>query len=172
MKGGLNNEIFVSWIKHIWFQLLCGWSIQINLSHLKMCQYLGSVWLLFFFFWNTLILLFSKDALNWIKSYSKDIYNVTKYVHFKSLLFLLTFYSSVNPEKIKYITVSIKIFCSTTVFNIDNNHKCFLSSKSVYYYDFWRSCDSEDWSNDADNSAAHHRNILHFTIYSHRKQLF
>jgi len=30
------------------------------------------------------------------------------------------------------------------------------------------SCDTEDWSNDAEN----HRNKLHFTIYSHRKQLF
>ncbi len=29
----------------------------------------------------------------------------------------------------------------------------FLSSKSVYYYDFWRSCDTEDWSNDAENTA-------------------
>ncbi len=40
-----------------------------------------------------------------------------------------------------------------TVFNIDNNQKCFLSSKSAYYYDFWRSCDTEDWSNDAENTA-------------------
>jgi len=29
------------------------------------------------------------------------------------------------------------------------------------------SCDTEDWSNDAEN----HRNKLHFTIYSHRKQM-
>ncbi len=35
------------------------------------------------------------------------------------------------------------------VFNIDN----FLSSKSAYYYDFWRSCDTEDCSNDAENTA-------------------
>ncbi len=49
---------------------------------------------------------------------------------------------------------------------------CFLSSKSAYYYDFWRSCDTEDWSNYAENSAAHHRNILHFKTYSHNKQLF
>ncbi len=41
----------------------------------------------------------------------------------------------------------------TTASNIDNNHKCFLSSKSAYYYDFWRSCDTEDWSNDAENTA-------------------
>ncbi len=40
------------------------------------------------------------------------------------------------------------------VFNIDNNQKCVLSSKSVYYNDFWRSCDTEDWSNDAENTAA------------------
>ncbi len=38
------------------------------------------------------------------------------------------------------------------VLNIDNNDKCFLSSKSVYYYVFWRSCDTEDWSNDAENT--------------------
>ncbi len=40
-----------------------------------------------------------------------------------------------------------------TVFNIDINQKYLLSSESVYYYDFWRSCDSEDWSNDAEYSA-------------------
>ncbi len=33
-----------------------------------------------------------------------------------------------------------------------NFHKCFLSSKSEHYYDFWRSCDTEDWSNDAENT--------------------
>ncbi len=31
--------------------------------------------------------------------------------------------------------------------------------------------DTEDWSNDAENSALHHRNKLHFKIYSSRKQL-
>ncbi len=34
------------------------------------------------------------------------------------------------------------------------------------------SCDSEDWSNDAENSALHHRNKLHIKIYSNTKQLF
>ncbi len=28
----------------------------------------------------------------------------------------------------------------------------------------WRSCDTEDWSNDAENTAAHHRNKLHDLI--------
>ncbi len=30
-------------------------------------------------------------------------------------------------------------------------NKCILSSKSEYYYDFWRSCDTEDWSNHDEN---------------------
>ncbi len=34
------------------------------------------------------------------------------------------------------------------------------------------SCDTEDWSNDAENSALHHKNKLHFQIYSNRKLLF
>ncbi len=25
-------------------------------------------------------------------------------------------------------------------------------NRSAYYYDFWRSCDAEDWSNDAENT--------------------
>ncbi len=47
-----------------------------------------------------------------------------------------------------------------------------MSSKSSYDNDFWRSCDTEDWSNDAENTAAHHRNKWPFTVYSIRKQLF
>ncbi len=31
------------------------------------------------------------------------------------------------------------------------------------------SCDAEGWSNDAENSALHHRNKLHFKIYSNKK---
>ncbi len=33
------------------------------------------------------------------------------------------------------------------------------------------SCDTEDRSNDAENSALHHRNKLQFTIYSNRKDV-
>jgi len=32
------------------------------------------------------------------------------------------------------------------------------------------SFDTEDWSNDAENSAMHHRNKLHFKILSNTKQ--
>jgi len=34
------------------------------------------------------------------------------------------------------------------------------------------SCDTEDWSNDAENSALITGYKLHFTICSHRKQFF
>ncbi len=34
------------------------------------------------------------------------------------------------------------------------------------------SCDTEDWSNDAENSALHHRNTFYFKRYSNRKQDF
>ncbi len=37
-------------------------------------------------------------------------------------------------------------------FNIYHNRICFLSIKSEYY-NFWRSRDTKDWSNDAENSA-------------------
>ncbi len=49
-----------------------------------------------------------------------------------------------------YISWFPQKYCAAQLFSIQ---KCFLSSKSVYYYDFWRSCDTEDWSNDAENTA-------------------
>jgi len=52
---------------------------------------------------------------------------------------------------------SQKILNSKTVSYIDY--------KSAYYNDFWRSCDTEDWSNDAEKSALLHRNKLYFKIY-------
>jgi len=44
--------------------------------------------------------------------------------------------------------VSTKVLSSTTVFSIDNN-KCFLSRMISE-----GSCDTEDWSNDAENLAS------------------
>ncbi len=34
------------------------------------------------------------------------------------------------------------------------------------------SCDTEDWSNDAENSTLPSQNELHFQLYSNTKQLF
>ncbi len=64
-----------------------------------------------------------------------------------------------------------KYEAAKTIFNIDDNQKCFLSSKSVYYYDFWRSCDTEDWSNDAENTALI-TEINYIITDLHRNQLF
>ncbi len=33
------------------------------------------------------------------------------------------------------------------------------------------SCDTEDWSNDAENSALRHRNKLYFKVYENRKTI-
>ncbi len=64
------------------------------------------------------------------------------------MLFFWTFYLT------KYISQFPQKYEAAQLFLIiDNNLKYFLSSKSVYYNDFWRSCDTEDWSNDAENTA-------------------
>ncbi len=56
-----------------------------------------------------------------------------------------------------------------TIFNIDNNQKCFLSSNQHIRMISEGSCDTEDWSNDGENSAL----ITEINyIYSDRKQLF
>ncbi len=58
-------------------------------------------------------------------------------------------------------------FHKTTVFNTDNNQK--RVCRSAYYYDFWRSRDTEDCSNnDAGNTAARHRSKWDLTVYSYR----
>ncbi len=69
------------------------------------------------------------------------------------MLFFSIFYSSKNPEKKKNcISVSTKILTRTAVFNFDNiwrnaswapNQHIRMISKE--------SCDTEDWSNDAEN---------------------
>ncbi len=83
-----------------------------------------------------------------------------------------TFYSLKNPEQ-KCITVSTKILSSTIV-----NNKTLIIIRNVSWAanQYIRlisegSCDTEDWSNDAENSTFHHRNKLLFIIYSHIKQL-
>ncbi len=94
------------------------------------------------------MLLFIKDALNWRKATVN-----TSIMLIQINVVLLNFLFICASWKIKCIAVSTEILCSTTVFNIDNNQKYFLSSKLAYYYDFWRSCDTEDCSNDAENTA-------------------
>jgi len=61
---------------------------------------------------------------------------------------------------------------STTVFNTDNNQKCFIRIPSLYQSDFWRVMwhwRLEWW---CWKCSFNHWNKWHFTIYSNAKQLF
>ncbi len=60
---------------------------------------------------------------------------------------------------------STKILLNT-VFVTDSSKKRFWAANRHIRMISEGSCDTEDWSNDAENSVLHHRNKLHFTIYS------
>ncbi len=70
------------------------------------------------------------------KNYDKDIYNVTKDLYFRKMLFFCTLYSSKKPEK--------NLLSS---FQHDNNNKCFKQQIRMI------SEGSCDWGNNAKNSA-------------------
>ncbi len=50
-------------------------------------------------------------------------------------------------------------------FNNDNNKKCFLSSKSAIRMISEGLCETEDWSNDAENSVLSSKEQILFKIY-------
>jgi len=71
-----------------------------------------------------------------------------------------------NPEKSirfqkKNIYIYIYIYRAAQLSKIDNN---WVSNQHIRMISEG-SCDTEDWSNDAENSALHHRKKLHFKIY-------
>ncbi len=79
-----------------------------------------------------------------IRSDNKDIYNVTK-----DLRRMPTFLF--NKESWINLTVSTKIWSSTTIFLIIRNVS-WAANQHIKMISV-RSCDTEDWSNDAENSA-------------------
>ncbi len=88
-----------------------------------------------------------KDGLRWSKLLNLALIMLQK-IPIWNKCCCFERYSSNNSETFNCITVSTKLWSSTKVFNIANNQKCFLSSKSAHFYDFWRPCDTEDWSYD------------------------
>jgi len=71
------------------------------------------------------------------KWHSKNMYNVPKlYISNKCFI----------------IMVSSKILSSTTAFNIDSNNVSWAENQHIRMISEG-SCDTEDWSNDAENSA-------------------
>ncbi len=99
------------------------------------------------FLWKLWYILFFRIH-RWIESSKEQhLFEIEIYCNIRNV-FTATF------DQCNASLMNKSLFLSSTFFfNIDNNHKCFLSSKSAYYYDFWRSCDTEDWSNDAENTA-------------------
>ncbi len=93
---------------------------------------------IYLFIWR--IFLFSKDAFN-LSKVTKDIYNLI--FLFKINAILITFHSLKKKLKLS----------STTVFKIDKSKKCFLSTKSAYYYDFWKIMRLKNGIIAAENSA-------------------
>ncbi len=57
----------------------------------------------------------------------------------------------------------LQIFIKSFPDLIINQHVRMISDES---------CDNEDWNNDVQNSALHHRNTLYFKVYYNRKPLF
>ncbi len=83
------------------------------------------------------------------------------------MLFFWTLYST-NPEKCKSLhkDKASQLFSALIIISVSwaaNQHIRMISEGS---------CDTEDWSNDNENSALHHRNKLHFKIYSYSKTIF
>ncbi len=76
-----------------------------------------------------------------------------------NFLFIKESWKKVSPFPQKYYTV----FNISNVCWPPNQHIRLISEGSD---------GTEDWSNDAENSASYHRNKLHFKIYYNRKQLF
>ncbi len=65
---------------------------------------------------------------------------------------------------------STNIYYQRNVFNIENMNCLF---EQIYIRMVSEgSCDTEHWSNDAENSALYDKNKLHFKIYKDRKLFF
>ncbi len=67
------------------------------------------------------------------------------------------------PQNINIYNINIKVLINK---NMIIKHQ--LSNRMISE----GSCDTEDWSNDAEISASHFRRILHFKIHQNRQQLF
>ncbi len=85
-------------------------------------------------------------SINFFKKKKKKNHNSEPVVYIQKISVLNNLF---KESWKKYYSLQ-KILSSTTVSNTDN--------KWAYYYEFWRSCDTVFQSNDAENTASHHRN--------------
>ncbi len=91
------------------------------------------------------------------------MFNVTKGFYFFFFSNSLETHLSHFPQKYEAAQLFSTLIIMRNASRAANQHIRMISEGS---------CDTEDWSNDAENAALHHRNKLHFTIYFNRKQLF
>ncbi len=71
------------------------------------------------------------------------------------MLFFLYLYLSINPPKVSWVQKNKKAAQLSPILII-NQHITMISEGSCY---------TEDWNNDDENSALHHRNKLYLKVY-------
>ncbi len=103
-----------------------------------------------------------------IKSDSKYIYNVIKYLYIKKKLFNAYLYSPKIPEK------NALLFAQKYVATLILRRNYSWSANQHIRMISEETCDTEDWSNDDDFFffSFDHRNKLHFKIYLNSKRFF
>ncbi len=87
-----------------------------------------------------------------------EIFNVTKDFYFK---YISTFYFFSSWKKVSQFQPKIQ----SNVFNIDNNTNVYWAANQHIIMISKGSCDTEDWSNDAEYSALPSQEYIIFLIY-------
>ncbi len=110
------------------------------------------------FFLKKLIFSFSKHALNWLKVTVKTFIINKISLSNKCCSFELSIHQKILKQNVSLFPHEAAQLFSTLIIirNVSwaaNQHIRMISEGS---------CDTEDWSNDAENSAAHHRNTFQF----------
>ncbi len=116
-------------------------------------------------FLKKLILIFNKDALNWSKVTIKAFVVLQFLFEINAVLLNFLFIKEFRKNVAQIYSAAV-LFSSLIKINVSWAANQYISMISG------GSCDTEDWSNDAENSALHLRNKLHLRIYSNRKQTF
>jgi len=102
-----------------------------------------------------------------VKTYivRKAIYFIFTFSHFEDAFIESDLHTWINavPFNFVFIKESKKKVANVPIKIKQHNTR----NKSAYYNDFWRSCDTEDWSipYDAENSVLVNRNKLYFEVY-------
>ncbi len=109
-------------------------------------------------------LLFSNNTLSWLKVIINTFILLQK-ISISNKLYYLALFIHQQIQKKKKLRFPPKKCTSLTTFNINNINKPSWTPN-------WRiriisegSCDTEDWSNDAENVALHHGNKYMFQYY-------